>query len=193
MTSNYDDFNLNQESDRVEENSNVPQQDIFNLDDNEMSDPKLECFELLSAYLDDEVSVEERRQVQYWLDHDPEIKKLYLQLSRLHHGVQNIPVTQETIPAAQLSDRVFQSIDRNQRKRQVTIWGGAIAALVLATVSNLFTGGGNVPALRLADSSEQETTSQPTIMVAVAVNKPAVIIPKAAVSSAHRELPENNP
>ncbi|MDJ0688182.1 MAG: zf-HC2 domain-containing protein [Xenococcaceae cyanobacterium MO_188.B32] len=192
MTSNYDDFNLNPKSDQVKEDFIDPQQGIFDLDGNEMSDPKLECFELLSAYLDNEVSVEERRQVQYWLDNNPEIKKLYLQLSRLNQGVQNIPTPQETISTKQLSERVFQSIDRTQRKRKVSIWGGAIAALALATVSNLFTGSGNIPALKLAESSEQETVSQP-IMVAVAVNKPAVKIPKAAVSSVHRQLPENNP
>ena len=194
MTSNYDDFNLNQKSDQVKgnfiDNFIDPQQGIFDLDDNEMSDPKLECFELLSAYLDNEVSVEERRQVQYWLDNDPEIKKLYLQLSRLNQGVQNIPTPQETISTKQLSERVFQSIDRTQRKRKVSIWGGAIAALALATVSNLFTGSGNIPALKLAESSEQETVSQP-IMVAVAVNKPAVKIPKAAVSSTDEQLPTN--
>ena len=190
MTSNYDDFNLNQKSDQVKGNFIDPQQGIFDLDDNEMSDRSLECFELLSAYLDNEVSVEERRQVQYWLDNDPEIKKLYLQLSRLNQGVQNIPAPQEAISTKQLSERVFQSIDRTQRKRKVSIWGGAIAALVLATVSNLFTGSGNVPTLRLAESSEQETVSQP-IMVAVAVNKPAVIIPKAAVSSTSVQLRQN--
>ena len=191
MTSNYNDFNLNQQSDQVKENFIVPQQSSLDLDDSEMDNAKLECFELLSAYLDGEVSLEERRQVQDWLDNDPEIKALYLQLSRLHHGVQNIPIAQETISAEHLSSKVFQSIDRTQRKRKVYIWGGAIAALVLATVSNLFTGGGNIPALRLAESSEQEITSQPT-MVAVAVNKPAVIIPKAAFSSGHKQLPDNN-
>ena len=191
MTSNYDDFNLNPKSDQVKEDFIDPQQGIFDLDGNEMSEPKLECFELLSAYLDNEVSVEERRQVQYWLDNDPEIKKLYLQLSRLNQGVQNIPTPQETISTKQLSEQVFQSIDRTQRKRKVSIWGGAIAALALATVSNLFTGSGNIPALKLAESSEQETVSQP-IMVAVAVNKPAVKIPKAAVSSTDKQLPTND-
>lgn len=192
MTSNYNDFNLNQKSDQVKGNFIVPEQGIFDLDDNEMSNPKLECFELLSAYLDNEVSVEERRQVQHWLDNDPEIKKLYLQLSRLNQGVQNISAPQEAISAKQLSNQVFQSIDRSQRKRKLFIWGGgAIAALVLATVSNLFTGSGNIPALRLAESSEPETVSQP-IMVAVAVNKPAVKIPKAAVSSSNKQLSEDN-
>ena len=191
MTSNYDDLYLNQKPNQIKETSIVPQQDISNLDDNEIDDAKLEVFELLSAYLDGEVSVEERRQVQHWLDNDPEVKALYLQLSRLHHEVQNIPAAGETISAEQLSSQVFQSIDRARQKRKVSIWGGAIAALVLATVSNLFTGGTNIPALRIAESPEQETTSE-RVMVAVAVNKPAVIIPKAAFSSEHKQLLENN-
>lgn len=192
MTSNYDDSNLNQISDQVQENFVVPQQGIADLDDSGMDNTNLDCFELLSAYLDGEATVEERRQVQDWLDNDPEIKKLYLQLSRLHHGLQNIPAPQEVISSQQLSHQVFTSIDRTQRKRKIFIWGGgAIAALVLATVSNLFTGGGNIPALRLAESPEPETVSQP-LMVAVAVHKPTVIIPKAAVSSNSKQFSENN-
>ena len=177
MTSNYEYSNLNQQS---------------NLDDKEADNTELDCFELLSAYLDGEVSVEERQQVQHWLDNDPEIKKLYIQLSRLHHGIQNIPVPTSETSSTNLSNKVFQSIDRTQRKRKTFIWGGgAIAALVVATVSNLFTGGSNIPTFRLAKSSNQETASQP-MMVAVAVNKPAVKIPKAAVSSADKKLLENN-
>lgn len=187
MTSNYDDFNLNHKFDQIKPNSPIAEPSIFNLDDSDISDTELDCFELLSAYLDGEVNVEERQQVQYWLDNDPQIKKLYLQLSRLHHGIGNIPIPQATIPAKDLSDRVFQEVDSTKRKRKITLWGGgAIAALVLATISNLFIGGGNVPPLRLAESSEQEQATA-RVMVAVAVNKPAVIIPKTAVSSSEEE------
>ena len=192
MTSNYDDLNLNQTFAPDRRDFMMPQEDISNLDDNEMGNANLDCFELLSAYLDGEATVEERRQVQTWLDNDPEIKKMYIQLSRLHHGIQNLPAPEAVASSTELSARVFQSIDRTQRKRKVVIWGGgAIAALVLATISNLFTGSGNVPALRLAESPEQKTVSSP-VMVAVAVNKPTVIIPKAAVSSQSQQFLENN-
>ncbi len=175
MTSNYEYSNLNQQS---------------HLNDQKADNTELDCFELLSAYLDGEVSVEERQQVQDWLDNDPEIKKIYIQLSRLHHGIHNIPVPTTETSSTHLSNQVFQSIDRTQRKRKTFLWGGgAIAAVVLATFSNLFTGGSNIPTFRLAESSNQENASQP-IMVAVAVNKPAVKIPKAAVSSTQKKLPK---
>ena len=49
-------------------------------------------FELLSAYLDGEVSPAERQQVQQWLDTDPEIQQLYVKLLRLQQSVPRIPV-----------------------------------------------------------------------------------------------------
>lgn len=192
MTSNYDDFNLNQIFDQIEQNSSIIEPSISNLGDNDIDNAEIDRFELLSAYLDGEVSVEERQQVQYWLDNDPQIKKIYLQLSRLHNGIGNIPMPQETISPKELSERVLQNIDSTKRKRQISLWGGgAIAALVLATISNLFIGGGNAPTLRLAESSEQEGVPA-KVMVAVAVNKPAVIIPKTAISSTEEELLENS-
>ena len=190
MTSNYEASNLNQQSDKVSYVDS--QQGLSDLDDREMDSTEQGCFELLSAYLDGEVTVEERQQVQSWLDNDPEIKKLYIQLSRLHSGIQNIPVPQTTTSSAQLSAQVFQSIDRTQRKRKTFIWGGgAIAALILATISNLFTGGSSIPTFRLAESSNPETVNSP-LMVAVAVNKPTVNIPKAAVAPVKKESSENN-
>lgn len=193
MTSNYDDFNLNQKFDQIQKNALIREQNLPDLDDNALCDQELDCFELLSAYLDGEVTVTERQQVQYWLDNDPKIKKLYLQLSSLHHGIQNIPAPTKTISAPKLSERVFETIDRTGRKRKISIWGGgAIAALILATISNLFTGVGNSPTFRLAETSEPEIAVSPKVMVAVAVNKPAVRIPKAAISVTEEELLENN-
>ncbi|MDJ0632954.1 MAG: hypothetical protein QNJ34_07165 [Xenococcaceae cyanobacterium MO_188.B29] len=191
MTSNYDDFDLKPKYDRFERDFTVPEQDFSDWDDNEMDDLRLDCFELLSAYLDGEVNAEERQQVQYWLDNDPEIKQQYLQLSQLHHGIRNIPAPEKPISAQQLSKQVFRSVDRNQRQRKVVLWGGgAIAALVVATISNLFTGSSNVPVFRLAESAEQEKASQP-ITLAIAVNEPAIKIPKAAVSPTREQVLEN--
>lgn len=145
-----------------------------------LDDIEEDCFELLSAYLDGEVTPQERKQVQQWLDCDPEIKKIYLQLCRLHGGLGNLtPPTTNTSPE-QISAKVFECIDRSQRKRKTLVWsGGAIAALCVAALSNLFSF--NSPTFRMVQSPEQDSVNQ--IMVAVAVNKPAVRIPKTAVAS----------
>ena len=49
-------------------------------------------FELLSAYLDGEVTSEQRQQVQELLKQDPETKALYQRLLALREGFQNLPV-----------------------------------------------------------------------------------------------------
>lgn len=143
-----------------------------------------DCFELLSAYLDGEVTPQERKQVQEWLDCDPEIKKIYLQLRRLHNDLENLAAPTTNTSTEQISAKVFQSIDRSQRKRRTLVWsGGAIAALCVAALSNLFSV--NSPTFKVVQSPQQDSANQ-TLMVAVAVNKPAVRIPKTAVASPQR-------
>lgn len=166
MTSNFEDFN----NDRSNESISA------NIDNTE-----LDYFELLSAYIDDELIPSERNLVEYWLDNDPEIKQIYHQLLQLQSQIQNLSIPEAEISVNRLSEGVFQRVDRQQRLRKNLIWGaGAIAAAFVAFGSGLIPGF-NVPALKLANSS-QNNISEP-LMVAVAVNKPAVKIPKAAVAS----------
>ena len=143
-----------------------------------------DCFELLSAYLDGEVTPQERKQVQQWLDCDPEIKKIYLQLRRLHDSLENLAAPTTHTSTEQVSAKVFERIDCSQRRRKALVWGGgAIAALCVAALSNLFSF--NSPTFKLVQSPEQDSANQ-TLMVAVAVNKPAVRIPKTAVAFPQR-------
>jgi anti-sigma factor RsiW len=166
MTSKFDDFESSHE---------------LSLSDWESDSTKPDCFELLSAYLDGEVTPQERQQVQYWLDNDPNIKQLYNQLRQLHSKIESIPLATKSNNAEELSTKVFQTIDRSHRKQRILVWGGsAMAALFIATISGMFSGV-SFPSLRIAKSVRQNG-SEP-MMVAVAVNKPAVKIPKASVSS----------
>lgn len=166
MTSNYDDFFQ------------------YDLPLNDAEDAEAHRFELLSAYIDGEATIEERKQVQQWLDTDPEIKKTYLQLLQLQGEMQNLTVPpQETVSADILTQQVFNSIDRTRNRKKALIWGGAIAATVVATFSSLVPL--PAPSLRMAKESIQDRVSKPT-MVAVSLNKPTVVIPKAAVSASDR-------
>uniref|UniRef100_UPI0020C2AAFE anti-sigma factor family protein n=1 Tax=Oscillatoria sp. HE19RPO TaxID=2954806 RepID=UPI0020C2AAFE len=93
-------------------------------------------FELVSAYIDGEATQSERRQVQEWLDRDPEVKRLYLNLIKLRESVQVMPVPAPVQPVQETVQNLFRRLDR-QRQRRV-LWGGvAIAALVLAGLSSL--------------------------------------------------------
>ena len=47
-------------------------------------------FELMSAYLDDEVSDKERRLVEYWLANDPQLLSDYQQQLKLHGAIQTL-------------------------------------------------------------------------------------------------------
>jgi anti-sigma factor RsiW len=169
--------------------------DRFSDSDNQkLNSSKEDCFELLSAYLDGEVTPQERQQVQQWLDSDPEIKKIYLQLQRMHSGIQGINIPSANTSSQQISQEVFATIDRRQQKQRVLIWGGgAIAAMCLVALSNIFSGSGSVN-FKFANSLKQDKSVNQPLMVAVAVNKPAVKIPKAAkaVSSSPEKQTSSN-
>lgn len=154
--------------------------------DNSQSDP----FELLSAYIDDEVTPQERELVQQWLDNDPEVKQLYRQLLNLQSGIQNLSVPSPPGMSPEiLSGKVFATIDRTRNRKKLLFWGGsAIAATIIATISGLLPGS-NSPSLRLADSVNQETP-QDRVLVAVTLNQPAIHIPKTAVASSTAIEPE---
>lgn len=93
-------------------------------------------FELLSAYLDGEVTAAERRQVEEWLAADPSVRGLYDRLLSLRHGFQAMPVPLTQRPAKELANGVFQRIDR--RRNLVLVWGGsAIAAMFVAMMSGV--------------------------------------------------------
>lgn len=147
-------------------------------------------FQLLSAYLDGEATVSERRQVQAWLDTDPKIKEIYLQLIQLRSRLQTAPVPASHSSVQQLATRVFQRL--NQRTRVIITWGGtAIAALLVMTVSGNL---GRVPMVaqsqNLNDSEPlQIALNEPLIpivnpnAVSISVDQPIIPIPKAAVST----------
>ncbi|MEO0374535.1 MAG: zf-HC2 domain-containing protein [Cyanobacteria bacterium P01_A01_bin.17] len=87
-------------------------------------------FELLSAYLDHEVSAEERKQVEQWLTNDSEFYALYQSLLTLQRSCQSLP-TPSAAPVNQTIDRVFERIDS---RRRLPLWSTLAAAAVAGTV-----------------------------------------------------------
>ena len=96
-------------------------------------------FELLSAYLDGEVTAAERRQVEDWLTNDPAMKRLYSRLLMMQQSFQAMPVPAAEQSAQELATKVLQRVER-KTKRNLVWRGGAIAALLIAVVSAV--GGG---------------------------------------------------
>ena len=143
-----------------------------------------ERFELLSAYLDDEVTASERQQVQQWIDNDPQLRQSYHKLLKLRQRIEISPYPKGEKSAEAISEQVFQSIDRHRYKRIAFLGGGAIAALFVATLS-WFVPRGYSPIPQIAQFPEVEIgipqMEIETLMIAI--NQPAVEIPKAAVAS----------
>lgn len=101
-------------------------------------DEQFERFELLSAYLDGEVTASERKLVQGWLDTDPEFKQVYLGLIRLQTALPQMPVP-PSMPTEQLSTQVFERIQREQRWQRLWLWGSlTAAAVVVAACAGIF-------------------------------------------------------
>ncbi len=130
---------------------------------------KRDRFELLSAYLDGEVTPEERRLVQTWLNNDPTAKCLYNRLMALRYGLRE----EETPPACDADvtlTGVFQCL--NRRLWMVSMAGAGVAIVGLL---NLLSGAvGSGPAQW---SVAQDPSPVPTSTLKIALDQPAFPIP----------------
>ncbi|QYX32332.1 anti-sigma factor family protein [Sphaerospermopsis torques-reginae] len=142
-------------------------------------------FELLSAYLDGEVTAAERKQVEQWLSTDDSVKCLYARLLKLRQGVKMMP-----IPAsAQSPEATFQQVWKRLSYRYQLGWmfgGAAVAACIIGSISGFIPG--NTSKLQLAQQKIQPITvttqpAVPTSPLMVALNNPVIEIPKTAVAS----------
>lgn len=150
--------------------------------ENENSTP--DSFELLSAYIDGELSSTEKQQVQAKLDSDPDFKQLYLQLLNLQGQIQNFVTPPSEKSPAEITEGVFRSIERERRRHRQWIWGGsAIAASLAAAIS------GTIPGFSIFSPQMAQVDSpgnlSDSVMLAVAIDRPAINIPKAVRN--HRE------
>ncbi|TVQ54554.1 MAG: Fis family transcriptional regulator [Spirulina sp. DLM2.Bin59] len=132
-------------------------------------------FELLSAYLDGEVSPSERQQVQDWLEHDPAAQELHQRLTQLRYGLQTLPTpVSETSADALLAGVFAQEEQRQSRFRRVAWGGGAIAAVVVGALSFLAPQSPLAP--RFAQTPDPEADGSSLL---IAVSQPVVDIPLA--------------
>ncbi len=158
-------------------------------------------FELLSAYIDGEVTAAERREVEELLTNDATTKRLYSRLMMMQRSFQSIPVPTSEQSAQELAAKVLQRVERKSKRN--LIWGGgAIAALLIATVAGV-AGGRQSFAPQFARSpvpAESDglivALNEPLVEIVnpndlmLGVNAPIMDIPKAAVASPHKSLPK---
>lgn len=150
---------------------------------------KRDRFELLSAYLDGEVTAAERKQVEDWLANDVAVQRLYSRLLKLRQGIRTMPIptTQQSpeVTAGQVIAKV------NRRSRLKWVFGGAVAACVIGAVSSWLPSREAVTPQLAQKQQEQptQTVAQPSPLPMVALNNPVIEIPKAAVASPEK-LPQ---
>ncbi len=151
--------------------SNFEQEHWQSADSGDMNN-QFERFELLSAYLDGEVTAEERRQVQQLLDTDPQFHQLYVQLSRLQRELPTIPVPPTPVSSQELSNSVFEKVDRQNHTKRLIRWGGvAIGALVVGVISNVY--------LQRQSLAPNFAEVEPESLT-IALNRPVFEIPPSA-------------
>jgi anti-sigma factor RsiW len=145
---------------------------------------KRDRFELLSAYLDGEVTAAERKQVEQWLANDASVKLLYARLLKLRQGVRNLTVPQPLQPIEETVQQVMASLRRSSRLAWVC-GGTAVAACVISAVSGWLPGGdllkmAQQPSIQPTQQTPSPVTASPLM---VAINTPVFPIPKTAEAS----------
>jgi anti-sigma factor RsiW len=160
---------------------------------------EFEKFELLSAYLDGEVSATERKQVEAWLDHDPQIRQTYQRLLTLQNGLKAMPIAAPSIQPEQLAQNVLKRVDRSRR---LWVWGGigTAAAVVMGSLSGLLTGQSwdmktaqqllqGQPTFNASSGAIQNDTNAalPNATLMIALERPPVDIPVVPGSELRRK------
>ncbi|MCS6943512.1 MAG: hypothetical protein NZ901_11070 [Geminocystis sp.] len=126
-------------------------------------------FELLSAYLDGEVTAQQRQEVEKLLAEDERIRALYKRLLYLRDEFQNLPAPPPPYPPQQLAAKVFAKVDEENKKRRL-YWGtGAVAAVVLAAIASVV-GENRTLIPQMAQKQEEE--------LKIALNEPVVELPE---------------
>ncbi|MBW4654601.1 MAG: hypothetical protein KME20_16410 [Kaiparowitsia implicata GSE-PSE-MK54-09C] len=115
-------------------------------------------FELLSAYMDGEVTACERRQVEAWLESDTTAQKLHTRLMSLRHRISSYAVAQPepatAVDAEQVVSGVFDQLER--RPRRWAKWGGmAIAATFIGVISTVMAPEARMPMGEFAEAPSE--------------------------------------
>jgi len=141
---------------------------------------KRDRFELLSAYLDGEVTAAERRQVEEWLGNDPSVKNLHARLLSLRQGLRNLPIPQSEKSIEQTVESVMTRLRR--RTKRVWMFGGVAAvACLIGSLSSLIPNGepGMLKIANKASEELEQTYGDVASLPMVALNEPLMQIPKA--------------
>lgn len=155
--------------------------ETFSRTTRELDVMKRDRFELLNAYLDGEVTSEERHLVDSWLSSDPTTQCLYRRLLQLRRGMQTVPVESDCDWDALVSG-VVHSV--NHRLRLTYMAGvGVIALGILASLSGVFS-----PRPSLVQWAAWEDSTPEGETLQLALDQPVFPIPKAPTAVMTQEM-----
>lgn len=172
MTSNFDQYEPKECASYIERDGNAPFSELPN-------SLKRDRFELLSAYLDGEVTAPERRQVEDWLKNDPKTQGLYARMLKMQQGVRRLPTPESAHTVEQTVQQVVSRIERKPKRVAFLSGAMAIAALFVGAVVSNLPRGEFSPQLATAPYSQQAIPSDGLM---IALDRPIIDIPKATTS-----------
>ena len=151
--------------------------------DNSMTIPQ-ERFELLSAYIDGEVTNTEEQMVEQWLSDDVDFRRLYHQQIKLRQLLVDLPVpvaANSSVKAETnvMIDRVFAEIDKRSQRRKWKLAGfGVSVAAVVGILGSMFTFNSSPQFSPVANSIKNPaiTIEEPVL---IAMEEPLVPVPKS--------------
>lgn len=163
---------------------------------------KRDRFELLSAYLDGEVTAAERQQVEAWLTHDVAVQRLYHRLLKLRQGMHTLPIPTTARSTEQTVEQVLTRI--NRRSKAAWAWGGAaIAAVLVGAISSIMPSNPLVQQIaQFKDPARSASWINPmgspsphvdSDALMIALDRPVLEIPKAPLSAPTQTRPSIHP
>jgi anti-sigma factor RsiW len=165
MTSNFDEYS------QSEETPNALKRDRF---------------ELLSAYLDGEVTAPERRQVEAWLQSDPKMQALYARMLKMQQGIRRLPTPAPSQPVEQTVQQVVSRIERKPKRVAFLSGGMAIAALFVGAVFSVVPKGEFFPQVATAPYSQQQVSDEGLM---IALDQPLYEMPNKSRTSPNSPSP----
>jgi anti-sigma factor RsiW len=148
-------------------------------------------FELLSAYIDHEVTADERRQVEAWIAEDSNFAAMHRRMVKLQRGFQALPTPVASEHVDVTIAQVLQKVDRPRANWKVFAGGGAIAAAAVAAFAilpglfspNPSTQFANRPATTTPNAVNADPSDLPqALTVAVSLDQPTFVTPKKAIA-----------
>lgn len=140
---------------------------------------KRDRFELLSAYLDGEVTPEERQMVLDWMNSDPKAKGLYKRLICLRQGLR-----EDSHGPCHDADVVATQVFRCLNHRMQLVGMAGLGVFVVGVLSVLSGSVGHHQSIwRMVSSNQSE-------YLEIALDQPAFPIPKAPTAAATADLSE---